>query len=285
MDTVPLWQLEPLAIQCVNEAVYYTATGFLSVCQSVCLSHADSVKTTDCARDFHETDGITRRKLVICSLTIRNNALYLCAPKSSRTVNLICRTEPDKKRAMKKRSGHKVRGVSPGAERESMMRKICERGRSWAGSGRERELWMVRVVSWQWEDVVGVWTYWCWLLNPVYTIQPVVKPVVQPVWQPAVSCKQTSNRLSNRLSNGFDNRFDNRLYRVNGALSDRRVRYDMLCLCAPNSWLLASLIYHMEPPKNKIRSIGTALGHTSDKARLTSVAIRIRIRNPDRHKI
>jgi len=26
------------------------------------------------------------------------------------------------------------------------------------------------------------------LLNPVYTIQPVVKPVVQPVWQPAVSC-------------------------------------------------------------------------------------------------
>jgi len=33
-------------------------------------------------------------------------------------------------------------------------------------------------------------------LNPVYTIQPVVK----------------------RLSNGFDNRFDNRLYHVNGAL-------------------------------------------------------------------
>jgi len=25
-------------------------------------------------------------------------------------------------------------------------------------------------------------------LNPVYTIQPVVKPVVQPAWQPAVSC-------------------------------------------------------------------------------------------------
>jgi len=48
-------------------------------------------------------------------------------------------------------------------------------------------------------------------LNPVYTIQPVVKPVVQPVWQPAVSCKQTSNRLSNLLSNGFDNGFDNRL--------------------------------------------------------------------------
>jgi len=55
-----------------------------------------------------------------------------------------------------------------------------------------------------------------WLngLNPVYTIQPVVKPVynrfektvviqqpvVQLVWQLAVSCKQTSNRLSNRLN-------------------------------------------------------------------------------------
>ena len=58
------------------------------------------------------------------------------------------------------------------------------------------------------------------ILNPVYTIQLVVKPVVQPVWlvqpvwQPALSCKQTSNRLSNRLSNGFDNRFDNRVERT-----------------------------------------------------------------------
>jgi len=70
---------------------------------------------------------------------------------------------------------------------------------------------------------------WSVLLNPVYTIQPVVKRV----WQPAVSCKQTSKQLSNRLSNrhcsfnrvertatvrstgcqtGLYNRFDNRLY-------------------------------------------------------------------------
>jgi len=47
-------------------------------------------------------------------------------------------------------------------------------------------------------------------LNPVYTIQPVVKPVLQPV----ASCMQTFHRLSN----GLYNRFDNRLYRVNGAL-------------------------------------------------------------------
>jgi len=46
--------------------------------------------------------------------------------------------------AQKKRSGSKVRGVSPEAGRESMVGKIYERG---AGSERERELWMVRVVS------------------------------------------------------------------------------------------------------------------------------------------
>jgi len=32
-------------------------------------------------------------------------------------------------------------------------------------------------------------------LNPVYTVQPVVKLVVQPVWQPAVSCNRFDNRL------------------------------------------------------------------------------------------
>jgi len=32
--------------------------------------------------------------------------------------------------AQKKRSGCEVRGVSPEAGRESMVRKICERGRS-----------------------------------------------------------------------------------------------------------------------------------------------------------
>ena len=53
-----------------------------------------------------------------------------------------------------------------------------------------------------------------WQLEPVYTIQPVVKPVEQPVEQPTASCKQTFNRSSTRLLN----RFDNRLYRVNGVL-------------------------------------------------------------------
>ena len=35
--------------------------------------------------------------------------------------------------AEKKRSSHEVRGVSPEAGRESMVGKICERGRFWAG--------------------------------------------------------------------------------------------------------------------------------------------------------
>jgi len=53
------------------------------------------------------------------------------------------------------------------------------------------------------------------LLNPVYTIQPVVKPVEQRVGQP-VEC------LFTRCSQLF-NRFDNRLYRADGVL-DTAVR-------------------------------------------------------------
>jgi len=38
------------------------------------------------------------------------------------------------------------------------------------------------------------------ILNPVYTIQPVVKPVVQPVWQPVVSCKRGRSDLITRIT-------------------------------------------------------------------------------------
>jgi len=85
--------------------------------------------------------------------------IYLRAPKSWWIASLICRTKPKKEQwtelktknwdARKKRSSHKVCGVSPQAGRESMVGKICERGRFWAGSERVRELWMVRVVSQQ----------------------------------------------------------------------------------------------------------------------------------------
>jgi len=83
-----------------------------------------------------------------------------------------------------------------------------------------RPLWSSRPIFQQpiWSAMSCMPARFTHLLNPVYTIQPVVNPVVQPDWQPAVWCKQTSNRLSNRLSNGLYNRFDNRLYRVNGAL-------------------------------------------------------------------
>jgi len=54
-------------------------------------------------------------------------------------------------------------------------------------------------------------------LNPVYTIQPVVKPVVKRVLQPVECLCTRYNRLSIRFDN--DNRFDNRLHRVSGALN------------------------------------------------------------------
>jgi len=59
-----------------------------------------------------------------------------------------CRPNKNKNRDTQKKQ-YKVRGVSPEAGKKSMLGKICEKGRSWAGSERERELWMVRVVSCQ----------------------------------------------------------------------------------------------------------------------------------------
>jgi len=50
---------------------------------------------------------------------------------------------------MLRRNGPVIKPLSQSWGRESMVGKICERGRSWAGSEREKELWMVRVVSWQ----------------------------------------------------------------------------------------------------------------------------------------
>ena len=86
--------------------------------------------------------------------------VFMCAPKLRNSQrNLPHRTKQKKSNeeiksqknwdAQKKWSRHKGRRVSPEAGRESLAGKICERGRSWAGSERERELWMVRVVSWE----------------------------------------------------------------------------------------------------------------------------------------
>jgi len=77
-------------------------------------------------------------------------------PKADKA-SLICRREPNKnsnwenynnkhRDAQKKRSSHKAVELVLRPERESTVGKICERGRSWAGSEREMELWMVRVV-------------------------------------------------------------------------------------------------------------------------------------------
>jgi len=68
-------------------------------------------------------------------------------------------------------------------------------------------------------------------LNPVYTIQPVVKRVKQPVAQP-VECLFT--RCS-RWFNWLFNRFDNGLYRVNGVLVNPNLLFLRLRLAG--SWL------------------------------------------------
>ena len=103
--------------------------------------------------------------------TIRDYTLFIRVLKS-------CRTEPKKKRVgwnltflfstntaisetRKKRVMKKLKTKtemlrrndpvikSAEAGRESMVGRICNRGRFWAGSERERELWVVRVESWQ----------------------------------------------------------------------------------------------------------------------------------------
>jgi len=52
---------------------------------------------------------------------------------------------------MLRRNGPVIKAVESVLEagRESMVGKICEKGRSWAGSERERQLWMVTVESWE----------------------------------------------------------------------------------------------------------------------------------------
>jgi len=52
---------------------------------------------------------------------------------------------------MLRRNGPVVKSVESVLRLEGSLwgGKICGRGRSWAGSERERELWMVRVVSWK----------------------------------------------------------------------------------------------------------------------------------------
>jgi len=60
--------------------------------------------------------------------------------------------------AQKKRSSHKVRGVSPESERESMVGKVCERGRFWAGSERQGVMDGESGELTKWENVVGART-------------------------------------------------------------------------------------------------------------------------------
>jgi len=96
--------------------------------------------------------------------------------------------------------------VLPSAVRCDSMRYCCnssEHGCSlyniiWSGASDDGDTARQPCEPRRWNDRLTE-------LNPVYTIQPVVKPVWQPVAQQAVSCIQTSNRLSNRLYNRLFN--------------------------------------------------------------------------------
>jgi len=99
-------------------------------------------------------------RLLQMKLTIRTwCAIFTCIQKLTNSRLLPHGTKKqrsnekkNKNRDAQKRSCHKVRGVSPEAGRESMVRKICERGRFWhlKREGKRKgvvvgELWVDRV--------------------------------------------------------------------------------------------------------------------------------------------
>ena len=79
--------------------------------------------------------------------------IYVHAPKRWRIGSLIFCTEPNEKKSnekTKKRGAQKkwsviVRGVSPEAGMESVVGKVYEKGRSWAGSKERGSYWW-----WEW---------------------------------------------------------------------------------------------------------------------------------------
>jgi len=111
---------------------------------------------------YHQLDGLSgsyRQHSLAAnagrSITIRWTILTCAQKLTSSQLNMSHTTK--QRRIMKKlktkktemliRNGpvvNEVRGVSPEAGRESMVGKICERGRSWAGSERGSYGW------WEW---------------------------------------------------------------------------------------------------------------------------------------
>ena len=88
-------------------------------------------------------------RLTIFTCTQKPTSSQLNLPHGTVQKRVMKKLKPKNGDTQKKRSGREIRGVSPEAGRESMVGKICERGRSWGKSERKRELWMVRVVSWK----------------------------------------------------------------------------------------------------------------------------------------
>jgi len=94
---------------------------------------------------FYDTIRLT---ILTCAQKLMSSQLNL--PHGIKQKRITKKLKPKNGDAQKKRSG---REVSSEAGRVSMVGKICERGKSWGGSERKRELWMLRVVSWQSQEM------------------------------------------------------------------------------------------------------------------------------------
>ena len=92
-----------------------------------------------------------RLTILTCAQKLTSSQLNL--PHGTEQKRIMKKLKPKKRRC----SEETVRLWSLWSQswgwRESMVGKICERGRSWGGSERKRELWMVRVVSWHSEEM------------------------------------------------------------------------------------------------------------------------------------
>jgi len=116
---------------------------FLSGCPHRPLDPLTSCSSAQ-AHSVVDLNDTIRLTILTCAQKLTSSQLNL--PQGTEQNRIMKKLKPKNGDAQKKRSGREVRAE---AGRESMVGKICERGRSWGWSERKRELWMVRVVSWQ----------------------------------------------------------------------------------------------------------------------------------------
>jgi len=98
---------------------------------------------SDRIRSWYDT---IRWRIFTCAQKLVNSQLNLLHGTKQKKTNE--ETENKNQDAQKKRSSHKA--VESVLRPEgSLWQRFVKKGRSWAGSERERDLWMVRVESWE----------------------------------------------------------------------------------------------------------------------------------------